>query len=538
MANINFPNNPVQDDIFTVGGKTYTYDGVKWVANTTITKTDVGLENVQNYGVASQAEAEAGALDNKYMTPLKTAQAIAALAEHETVTAASSVDNSTNDNYIKSLTFDNYGHVTSVTSAEVGGGVLVSDTEPASPSAGDLWFDSVNYELYVGTGGEQLTVVEPPSGSPANTFFGVSIDTDGTYIAIGAPEFRETPESNQGSVFIYDANTFEFVKRIDANLSSGRFGHSVSVNNGELLACYRFADTVVLIDIETENVLHTFNDGTENYGSNDIVLTDSTIIIPEYNFNVSGKRDDGKVWVYNRSDYTIKAELLNPDSYPGAEFDRFGTHVSADDNYILVGVPAEDGSDGSGVGVVYVFANNGSTSPTRTISNPGFSGLNKSGDSFSRGVRLDGTNAYIGAYGVDNIEDNSGVVYQYDIINGNLIRTFENPNAFGTPGFDYFGWRITTDNEKLYISATREDSNGINDSGIIYVYEKSTGNFISQYTDPNIYNETTKNEFGGYANNHSAFDGKLFTGAHESNGGRGVAYFFDTNSPPKWKKLT
>jgi len=80
MANINFPNNPVQDDIFTVGGKTYTYDGVKWVANTTITKTDVGLENVQNYGVATQAEAEAGTLDNKYMTPLKTKQAIVELS--------------------------------------------------------------------------------------------------------------------------------------------------------------------------------------------------------------------------------------------------------------------------------------------------------------------------------------------------------------------------------------------------------------------------------------------------------------------------
>lgn len=74
MANVNFPNNPQTNDIFTVGGKTYTYDGVKWIANTTITKTDVGLENVQNYGVASQAEAEAGILDTKYMTPLKTKQ--------------------------------------------------------------------------------------------------------------------------------------------------------------------------------------------------------------------------------------------------------------------------------------------------------------------------------------------------------------------------------------------------------------------------------------------------------------------------------
>lgn len=41
--------------------------------------SEVGLGNVQNYGIASQAEAEAGTVDNKYMTPLKTAQAIQAI---------------------------------------------------------------------------------------------------------------------------------------------------------------------------------------------------------------------------------------------------------------------------------------------------------------------------------------------------------------------------------------------------------------------------------------------------------------------------
>jgi hypothetical protein len=44
----------------------------------------VGLNNVQNYGIASQAEAEAGTSDEKYMTPLKTAQAIAELTPAET----------------------------------------------------------------------------------------------------------------------------------------------------------------------------------------------------------------------------------------------------------------------------------------------------------------------------------------------------------------------------------------------------------------------------------------------------------------------
>lgn len=44
-----------------------------------VTKSQVGLSNVQNYGIATQAEAESGTANNKYMTPLRTQQAIQAL---------------------------------------------------------------------------------------------------------------------------------------------------------------------------------------------------------------------------------------------------------------------------------------------------------------------------------------------------------------------------------------------------------------------------------------------------------------------------
>ena len=43
-----------------------------------LTKGHVGLGNVQNYGIATQAEAEAGTVNNKYMTPLRTKEAIEA----------------------------------------------------------------------------------------------------------------------------------------------------------------------------------------------------------------------------------------------------------------------------------------------------------------------------------------------------------------------------------------------------------------------------------------------------------------------------
>jgi hypothetical protein len=54
------------------------YDGSNFV-NQAGSSTLVGLNNVQNFGIATQAEAEAGTADNKYMTPERTAQAIAEL---------------------------------------------------------------------------------------------------------------------------------------------------------------------------------------------------------------------------------------------------------------------------------------------------------------------------------------------------------------------------------------------------------------------------------------------------------------------------
>lgn len=41
-----------------------------------VTKTNVGLGSVQNYGIATQAEAQAGTSNIKYMTPLRVKEAI------------------------------------------------------------------------------------------------------------------------------------------------------------------------------------------------------------------------------------------------------------------------------------------------------------------------------------------------------------------------------------------------------------------------------------------------------------------------------
>jgi hypothetical protein len=64
--------------VFTIAdGGAITFAGSGFLG---LTKAMVGLTDVQNYGIATQEEAQAGTVSNKYMTPERTAEAIAALA--------------------------------------------------------------------------------------------------------------------------------------------------------------------------------------------------------------------------------------------------------------------------------------------------------------------------------------------------------------------------------------------------------------------------------------------------------------------------
>lgn len=60
-----------------------------------VTKAQIGLGSVLNYGVATQGEAEAGSVDTKYMTPLRAKQAIAALVPAASETVAGLIKRAT-----------------------------------------------------------------------------------------------------------------------------------------------------------------------------------------------------------------------------------------------------------------------------------------------------------------------------------------------------------------------------------------------------------------------------------------------------------
>jgi hypothetical protein len=116
---------PVADNLLVYNGSNF--------VNQAGSSSLVGLNNVQNFGIATQGEAEAGTADNKYMTPERTKQAIATnnSASATKLNTARTI-NGTNFDGTANITTTNWGTSRSIqignTSKSVNGGSNVNYT--------------------------------------------------------------------------------------------------------------------------------------------------------------------------------------------------------------------------------------------------------------------------------------------------------------------------------------------------------------------------------------------------------------------------
>ena len=76
------------------------------------------------------------------------------------------------------------------------------------------------------------------------------------------------------------------------------------------------------------------------------------------------------------------------------------------------------------------------------------------------------------------MEDTAG--YLFDAATGNLLHTFLNP----TPAVgDSFGGSVAISGDKALVAAWRDDT-GATDSGAVYLFDAVTGNLLHTFLDP------------------------------------------------------
>lgn len=194
----------------------------------------------------------------------------------------------------------------------------------------------------------------------------------------------------------------------------------------------------------------------------------------------------GEVYLYNNSTGALERTFTNPNAYNTSANDYFGYAVGLSDSYLIVGAWGEDSAGGSGSGKAYVF-NLSDGSLKYTLDNPNAYGTEDS-DFFGLAVAISDDYAIVGAYQEDagQFAQSSGAVYVFDMSDGSLAHTFTNPDS--EPGTeDWFGFSVTINENYLAVGAPHEsfDTSAVNYGGKVYIYRKTSSGWVSYLTVDN-----------------------------------------------------
>ncbi len=311
-----------------------------------------------------------------------------------------------------------------------------------------------------GTGWVLMQKLIDATGS-ANDQFGISVSISGNYAIVGAWQDAIGPNTNQGSVSIYQFNGASWVlmqKITDAVGGPDKsFGCSVSISGNRAIVG-AFIETVGANAFQGSASIYQFN---------------------------------GAAWV-------LMQKITDA---AGVAFDRLGYSVSISGNYVIIGAPGCDFSSiYTDIGAALIFQYNGSSWVLmQKIIN---SSYGFTGDWFGVSVSLDGNYAIVGAYqsgrAQDNNEDQGAAsIYRYDGSGWVLLQQLTNSD--GKP-FDKFGNSVSLSGDYAIVGIYNHDA-GTNtaqaDVGAAAIYRRmgATWQRIQYLTDPGA----NTNDWFGFA---------------------------------------
>ena len=158
-------------------------------------------------------------------------------------------------------------------------------------------------------------------------------------------------------------------------------------------------------------------------------------------------------------------------------------------------------------------------------------------DYFGSSIAISGNYAIVGAYTEDDAGagggGQSGKAYIFNVTTGALVHTLDNPNAYSTSADDRFGWSVSISGNYAIVGAYLEDDAGGTTSGKAYIFNVITGALLYTLDNPRLPagNGTANNSFGYSV----AISGNYaIAGSPEVSapgyGSSGVAYIFDVTT--------
>ncbi|KAG5183005.1 hypothetical protein JKP88DRAFT_157403, partial [Tribonema minus] len=292
------------------------------------------------------------------------------------------------------------------------------------------------FERNSGTGAwEQKTKLIASDAMPSDSF-GLSVGVNGTYAIVGAYSKKQLGIANFGAVYVFERN-----------VGSGVWEQKASLYPSDYLA-------------------------GSYYGSS-VSISGTYAIVGAYQ-----KAGGGGAYILERNAGTNAWEEKAILTCPDATTAQFGSSVAIDNSYAIVGGPAKSVSSLSSAGGAYVYERiSGTWTLTATINNPDPA----ASDSFGTAVTVNGIYAVIGCNGKDPAgKSGAGSTYLYK--RNSTTGVWENKiewTASDGVASDSFGTSVGVSGTHVLSGAYRKTVNGVSPAGGAYVYELSSTTTIS-----------------------------------------------------------
>ena len=309
------------------------------------------------------------------------------------------------------------------------------------------------------TTGALLHTLDNPNdyGTSAGDNFGISVAISGNYAIVGATYEDDFFGLSVGKAYIFDVTTGALLHTLDNpnayDTSAGdSFGSAVAIDGN-----------YAIVGVKAEGD--------------------------------SGGAQSGKAYIFNVTTGASLFTLNNPNAYGTSAVDLFGESVSISGNYAIVGAGNEDDVGVSSSGAAYIF-NVTTGALVHTLINPNAYGTSHT-DRFGGGVAISGNYAIVSATGEGDAGGiQSGKAYIFDVTTGALLHTLDDPNAYDTSTYDVFSSTIAISGNYAIVGARNEDDAGGSGSGKAYIFDVTTGALLKTFDNPNAYGTSADDQFG------------------------------------------
>ena len=330
-------------------------------------------------------------------------------------------------------------------------------------------------------------------GGPARNDHGTAAGSSGAVRIMWGPgrSFPSNAEYRE-----YDGNptaTLEYTLNVQLASGGELFGYGVALS-GKYAAVGSpggDADEAHIFDVTNGQLLYTLT-GHNKFGTS-VCIEGKYLAVgsPEEPHPVNERQLSGAVHVYDVTTGELLHTMTRPDS-PTATNDLYGTVPPRISGVHMI-VGAERIPSPSAGGRVYIYELvNGSL--LHTIDNPNIDTTDTS-DYFGQSVDISGNYAIVGARLEDRYEGGSvsasGNAYIINVTTGTVIKVLDNPNAPGTSaGADQFGYSVAISGNYAIVSAYTEDVGGTS-SGSVYIFKTTSGDWSDATVIHSIDNPTT-----------------------------------------------